>query len=50
MVGEVAGGTWPGGGEAVMSDGLRRESGYEGMGSGSGDGEWDSEVKGVGGE
>ena len=48
--GGVAGEMWQGGGEAVMGNGVCRESGCEGMGSGSGDGKWDSIVKGVGGE
>ena len=33
MVGGVAGGTWRGGVEAVMGDGARGESGFDGMGS-----------------
>ena len=36
--GGVAGGTWWGGGEAVMGDRVCGESGFDGMGSGSGHG------------
>ena len=46
----MAGGTWQGGGEVVMGDGVHRESGCEEIGTGSGNGKWDTGVKGVGGE